>query len=85
METKVITSTKAQNNFGQIIDSVVQDRTRYVVKRRNVSQAIIMSLVDFSQLLENSSDRQKMSDMIGELAPVYSLGETIDSSVEDKV
>ena len=81
METKVITSTKAQNNFGQIIDSVVQDRTRYVVKRRNVSQAIIMSLADFSQLLENSSDRQKMSDMIGELSPVYSLGETIESSV----
>ena len=83
MKTKVITSTKAQNNFGQIIDSVVQDRTRYVVKRRNVSQAIIMSLVDFSQLLENSSDRQKMSDMIGELSPVYSLGETIGSSVEE--
>ncbi len=83
METKVITSTKAQNNFGQIIDSVVQDRTRYVVKRRNVSQAIIMSLADFSQLLENSSDRQKMSDMIGELSPVYSLGETIESSVEE--
>lgn len=83
METKIITSTKAQNNFGQIIDSVVQDRTRYVVKRRNVSQAIIMSLADFSQLLENSSDRQKMSDMIGELSPVYSLGETIESSVED--
>ena len=83
METKIITSTKAQNNFGQIIDSVVQDRTRYVVKRRNVSQAIIMSLADFSQLLENSSDRQKMSDMIGELSPVYSLGETIESSVEE--
>lgn len=83
METKVITSTKAQNNFGQIIDSVVQDRTRYVVKRRNVSQAIIMSLADFSQLLENASDRQKMSDMIGELSPVYSLGETIESSVEE--
>lgn len=83
METKVITSTKAQNNFGQIIDSVVQDRTRYVVKRRNISQAIIMSLADFSQLLENSSDRQKMSDMIGELSPVYSLGETIGASVEE--
>ena len=82
METKVITSTEAQNNFGQIIDSVVQARTRYVVKRRNVSQAIIMSLADFGQLLENSSDRQKMSDVIGELSPVYSLGETIESSVE---
>ena len=82
METKVITSTEAQNNFGQIIDSVVQDRTRYVVKRRNVSQAIIMSLADFGQLLENSSDRQKMSDMIGELSPVYSLGDTIESSVK---
>ncbi len=82
METKVITSTEAQNNFGQIIDSVVQDRTRYVVKRRNVSQAIIMSLADFGQLLENSSDRQKMCDMIGELSPVYSLGETIESSVK---
>ena len=84
METKVIASTKAQNNFGQVIDSVVQNRTRYIVKRRNVSQAIIMSLADFNQLLANSSERQKMSDMIGELAPVYSLGETIGSSVGDE-
>jgi len=41
-----------------------------------------MSLADFNQLLTNSSERQKISDMIGELAPVYSLGETIEASAE---
>lgn len=78
MRTKTVTSTEAQNNFGRIIDAVVQDHTRFIVKRRNASQVIIMSLSDFSQLLSDASEREKMSSMIRELTPVYNLGETID-------
>ena len=79
MNTRTITSTEAQNNFGQIIDAVVQSRTRFIIKRRNVSQAIMMSLSDFSQLLSDTTERKKMSSMIRELTPVYNLGETVDS------
>ncbi len=56
MPTRTITSTEAQNNFGQIIDAVVQEHTRYIIKRRNVPQAIMMSLSDFRQLLSDAEE-----------------------------
>jgi prevent-host-death family protein len=77
MKMKTISSTEAQNNFGRIIDAVVQGHTRYIVKRRNVSQAIIMSLADFEQLLSDASEREKMGSVIREVSPVYNLGETV--------
>ena len=80
MQTKTISSTQAQNNFGQIIDAVVQNRTRYVIKRRNVSQAILLSLSDFERLLKDASEREKVSEVIREISPAYDLGEPIESS-----
>ena len=80
MKTRTINSTEAQNNFGQIIDAVVQDHTRFIVKRRNISQVVIMSLSDLSRLLSDASEREKMDSMIRELTPVYNLGETVDKS-----
>ena len=80
MSTKTVTSTEVQNNFGQIIDTVAQERTRYIIKRRNVPQAIIMSLSDFRQLLVNPVEREKIDSVIRELTPVYQLGEDLDLS-----
>lgn len=82
MPTKTVTSTEVQNNFGQIIDAVAQEHTRYIIKRRNVPQAIIMSLSDFRQLLLNPIEREKIDSMIRELTPVYQLGEDLDLSDE---
>ena len=31
MSTKTVTSTEVQNNFGQIIDAVAQEHTRYII------------------------------------------------------
>jgi len=77
--TKTIPSTEAQNNFGRILDDVIQNGTRYVIKRRNISQAILLSLPDFERLLAASEDeRQQVGDVIRELSPVYDLGETVD-------
>ena len=75
--TKVIASTEAQNNFGQILNDVTQNNTRYVVKRHDVAQAIIMSLSDFEHLLANQSEQSRMATMVRELAPVYTLGTAI--------
>ena len=83
MPTKTVTSTEVQNNFGQIIDAVSQERTRYIIKRfRNVPQAIILSLSDFRQLLLNPAEREKIDSVIRELTPVYELGEDLDLSDE---
>ena len=78
MQTKTIASTTAQNNFGQILDDVAHNNTRYIVKRRNVSQAILLSLSDFENLLSNQSEREKMQHLVRELSPTYQLGESLE-------
>ena len=82
MPTRTITSTEAQNNFGQIIDAVVQEHTCYIIKRRNAPQAIMMSLSDFRQLLSDATERKKIDSVIQELAPVYKLGEAVNTPDE---
>ena len=77
MSTRTISSTDAQNNFGRVINDVIQNNTRYVIRRRNSSQAIILSLADFEQLLLNQNEQEKMANLIRELTPEYSLGETL--------
>ncbi len=75
--TKSIASTDAQNNFGQILNDVIQNHTRYVIKRHNSPQAIILSLSDLEQLLTNQAEQRKMVNVVRELSPVYRLGEEI--------
>lgn len=78
MKTKLVASTEAQNNFGRVLDDIVQNGTRYVIRRRNASQAIILSITDFENiLLANESERKKLEKVIRELSPVYSIGESI--------
>lgn len=83
MQTKTIASTTAQNNFGQILDDISQNNTRYIVKRRKVSQAIFLSLSDFEQLLSNQIEQENMRRLVRELSPVYQLGDAVDMSAEE--
>jgi len=76
--TKTIPSTQAQNNFGRILDDVIQNDTRYVIKRRNTPQVILLSLSDLERLLTaNEIERKEIRNVIRELSPVYDLGETV--------
>ncbi len=78
MATKIISSTVAQNNFGRILDDVIQNDSRYVVKRRGLPQAILLSLSDFEKLLAaNDHERQAVGQFLREISPVYQLGEAI--------
>lgn len=78
MTTKTIPSTEAQNNFGRLLDDVIQSHTRYVIKRRNVPQAVLLGLVDFEELLTASeSERKEVGRLVRELGPIYQLGETV--------
>jgi len=83
-KTKTIPSTDAQNNFGQILNDVVQNSTRYIIKRRTIPLAIVLSLADFEQLMANQDERQKMTHVVRELGHVYSLGETILANSENE-
>lgn len=73
-DTKTIASTDIQNNFGLILSEVIQNNTRYIITRRNLSQAIILSLSDFEQLLTNQNEQKMMVNVVRELTPVYKLG-----------
>ena len=78
MTTKTIPSTEAQNNFGRILDDTIQNGTRYVIKRRDTPQAILLSLSDLERLLTASEiERKEIRNVIRELSPVYNLGETV--------
>ena len=78
MITKMIPSTEAQNNFGSILDDVTQNDTRYVIKRRNAPQAILLSLSDLQRILTaNEIERREIETVIEELSPAYNLGETV--------
>jgi prevent-host-death family protein len=77
MSTKTISSTDAQNNFGKILDDVIQNNTRYILKRRSSPKAIVLSLSDFQRLVNNQDEQLKLTQLISEMSPSYELGETI--------
>ena len=80
--TKSISSTKAQNNFGRVLDDITHNQTRYIVKRRGVPQVIILSFDDFANVLSNTHKRKQMHTMLRELRPEYQLGEIVESQAE---
>lgn len=79
MKTRLVASTEAQNNFGRVLDDVVQNGTRYIIRRRNTSQAILLSIADFESLLSgDETERNKLEKVVRELSPSYSIGESIE-------
>jgi predicted transcriptional regulator len=78
MKTKLIASTDAQNNFGRVLDDVVQNNTRYIVQRRNISQVIIISFGDLERILSGDErERKRLEKIIQESRPTYSIGDAV--------
>lgn len=77
MKTKAIASTEAQNNFGRVLTDITMNHTRYVVRRHDSPQVIMLSLSDFEHLLVDQDEQQKMKNLLQELAPTYKLGEIV--------
>jgi len=84
MATKSISSTQAQNNFGRVLDDVTHNRTRYIVERRGVPQAIVLSFEDFAQVLGSESERKKIGAVLKEIRPEYRLGQVVDPTTKTK-
>lgn len=78
MSTKTISSTDAQNNFGRILDDVIQNNTRYILKRRSSPKVIVLSLHDFQNIINNQDDQKRLTRLINEMSPSYEFGETIE-------
>jgi len=84
MATKSISSTEAQNNFGRVLDDVTRNRTRYIVERRGVPQAIVLSFDDFTKVLADESERKKLGAVLKEIRPEYHLGQVVDPPTHSK-
>jgi len=82
MATKSISSTKAQNNFGRVLDDITQNHTRYIVERRGIPQVVILSFDDFADILNNEHEREQMYIVLRELRPKYQLGQVWQSLSE---
>lgn len=78
MTAKYISSTQAQNNFGQVLDDVTHKHTRYIVRRRGTAQAVILSFDDFVHLLDHEAEREQLSLVLREVRPEYTLGEPLN-------
>lgn len=77
MATKKISSTQAQNNFGQVLDDVTYNQTRFIIERRGIPKAVMISFDDFERLLANESERSEMSLLLREVKPEYQLGQAL--------
>jgi len=75
---RFIISTEAQNHFGQLLDDVAANGTRYIVKRFGAPKAAIISLEDLETLLAGESDGQTYLQVLQESRPTYILGEPIE-------
>ncbi len=84
MTTKSISSTQAQNNFGRMLDDVTHNRTRYIIERRGIPQAILLSLDDFAHLLEDKQAHQQIGAIIREIRPDYRLGRVVRSPSDSR-
>jgi PHD/YefM family antitoxin component YafN of YafNO toxin-antitoxin module len=84
MSTKKISSTLAQNNFGQVLDDITRNHTRYIIERRGVPQVLILSFDDFAHVLDDENERQQMDAILKELRPEYGLGQVIRSPSSTK-
>ena len=78
MKTKTIGSTEAQNNFGRVLDSAIQESIAYIIRRLGNAQAVIIGLSDFKALLADKEESRDLGLAIREMSPTYDLGETLD-------
>ena len=78
MATKSISSTNAQNNFGRVLDDITHNHSRYIIERRGIPHAIVLSFDDFANLLSDKTERQQIETIIKEMRPEYHLGQILD-------
>jgi len=82
MLAKSISSTEAQNNFGKVLDDAAHNRTRYIIERHNVPQAVLLSFEDFTDLLNNESERRRIYRILAERRPEYRVGRLLNTELD---
>jgi prevent-host-death family protein len=78
MTTKSISSTEAQNKFGQLINDVTQNQTRYIIERHGNPQVVVLSFDDFARILSDELERQSIDTILKEVRPLYNIGRIVE-------
>lgn len=78
MKTRTISSTEAQNNFGRVLDSSIQEGIVYIIERRGNAQAVLLSLANLDALLDDENILKNLGSILKEVSPKYDLGRTIE-------
>lgn len=73
---KRASSTEAKNNFGQVLDDVL-NHNLFIVERHGTAKAIIMSLDDFTQILDDANECRKISAIIKKMRPHSVVGRVV--------
>lgn len=77
MTIKSVSSTVAKNNFGQVLEDITENRVRYFVERHGVPKVVILGLEDFSNLLDNNTEREQIQNLLQEIRPQYHIGRSL--------
>jgi prevent-host-death family protein len=72
MNVKTISSTEAQNNFGQLLDDVAENNVRYLIQRFGKIKAAVIPLEDFRRLIARHNEAIQL---LREISPEYTLGQ----------
>lgn len=74
---RLIPATQAKTRFGEMIREVATKGTRFIVQKRGVPQAVVISLDDYEDILETEAELRDPEYLasIGESRRQYELGE----------
>lgn len=83
MPYKEVSSTEVQTKFRQVIEEV-QNHTIFVVTKHRAANALILSLHDFTQILDDPNKKQEILDFISDLRLPSGVGRVISSKSKVK-
>lgn len=78
MKTRRLSSTEAQNNFGRVLDSAIQEGIVYIIERRGNAQAVLIGLANIDALLTDENTLESFGSTLKELSPKYNLGREME-------
>ena len=87
--TKIISATKASNNFGTMVDEAARGRSLFVVTRMGKPRAVVVGIDQYIEILEELEIHQEQNDpefqaLMAKAREDIELGQTMTLDEFDK-
>lgn len=76
LQIRKLSSTQAQNNFGQVLDEI-QNHRCYIIERRGTPKAVTLSFSAFVRILTDAKERHEIESIIKDFKPRSDLGQIV--------